>query len=49
MNKTLFFPITVKYYGEFFDLEYPLPKMDMAGIPDFGPGAMENWGMSFSV
>nr|KAJ3418959.1 Aminopeptidase 2 mitochondrial [Polyrhizophydium stewartii] len=45
---------TLEYFSEFFDIAYPLPKarlslaaaqMDMIAIPDFGAGAMENWGL----
>ncbi|EGF76262.1 hypothetical protein BATDEDRAFT_28626 [Batrachochytrium dendrobatidis JAM81] len=36
---------TLEYFSEYFDLAYPLPKMDMIAIPDFGAGAMENWGL----
>lgn len=32
--------------GEFLDIEYPLEKMDIAAIPDFNAGAMENWGLT---
>ena len=38
-------PIILNHYAEYFDLDYPLPKMDMAAIPDFSAGAMENWGL----
>ncbi|PPQ88067.1 hypothetical protein CVT25_013675 [Psilocybe cyanescens] len=32
-------------YEELFDIEYPLPKLDTLVASDFGPGAMENWGL----
>jgi len=32
-------------YDEFFGIHYPLPKLDMVGIPEFAAGAMENWGL----
>ncbi|XP_056323403.1 LOW QUALITY PROTEIN: endoplasmic reticulum aminopeptidase 1-like [Danio aesculapii] len=34
------------FYDEYFDIPYPLPKHDLAAIPDFQSGAMENWGLS---
>ncbi|XP_052090870.1 uncharacterized protein LOC127727793 [Mytilus californianus] len=33
------------FYEQFFNISFPLPKQDMIAIPDFGPGAMENWGL----
>ena len=33
------------YYETFFNISYPLPKMDLVAIPDFASGAMENWGL----
>ncbi|KAL7836696.1 hypothetical protein AOLI_G00279800 [Acnodon oligacanthus] len=33
------------FYNGFFEIEYPLSKLDLVGIPDFLAGAMENWGL----
>ncbi|CAG5120980.1 unnamed protein product, partial [Candidula unifasciata] len=33
------------YYSSFFGTPYPLPKQDLVAIPNFGAGAMENWGL----
>ncbi len=35
---------SVAYYQKYFGIRYPLPKLDLIGIPDFSAGAMENWG-----
>ncbi|XP_058810671.1 glutamyl aminopeptidase-like isoform X2 [Phymastichus coffea] len=35
----------IEFYVNLFNIDYPLPKLDMAAIPDFVSGAMENWGL----
>lgn len=35
----------LEFFSEYFDIDYPLNKMDMIAIPDFAAGAMENWGL----
>ena len=38
-------PLILKYYEDYFDVKFPLPKQDMIALPDFAAGAMENWGL----
>ena len=38
-------PKVLQYYESRFQMKFPLPKQDMAAIPDFLMGAMENWGL----
>ncbi|XP_067425164.1 leucyl-cystinyl aminopeptidase isoform X2 [Emydura macquarii macquarii] len=35
----------LEFYQKYFQIEYPLQKLDLVAIPDFQAGAMENWGL----
>ena len=38
----------LRYYNDYFDVPYPLPKLDMIAAPgQIDGGAMENWGAIF--
>lgn len=36
---------TLEFFEKTFNIEYPLPKMDMVAVHEFSAGAMENWGL----
>nr|XP_039261334.1 aminopeptidase N-like [Styela clava] len=38
-------PKILQYFEHYFNIEYPLQKADQLAFPDFGAGAMENWGL----
>nr|CAD7593835.1 unnamed protein product [Timema genevievae] len=38
-------PKILKYFEDYFEIKFPLPKIDMIALPDFAAGAMENWGL----
>lgn len=33
------------FFNDYFDIPYPLPKMDLVAVSDFSFAAMENWGL----
>ncbi|KAH9882917.1 hypothetical protein J1614_000283 [Plenodomus biglobosus] len=35
----------VDYFSEVFQIDYPLPKVDLLAVHEFSHGAMENWGL----
>lgn len=38
-------PKILKFFEDYFQIDFPLPKVDMIALPDFAAGAMENWGL----
>ncbi|XP_061478670.1 leucyl-cystinyl aminopeptidase isoform X2 [Rhineura floridana] len=35
----------LQFYQKYFNITYPLQKLDLVALPDFQAGAMENWGL----
>jgi len=37
--------MALDFYDNYFDIPYPLTKLDLIAVADFAIGAMENWGL----
>ncbi|CAF3546049.1 unnamed protein product [Rotaria sp. Silwood1] len=37
---------SLEFFNQYFDILYPLPKIEHFAVPDFGAGAMENYGLA---
>ncbi|XP_004703531.1 leucyl-cystinyl aminopeptidase isoform X1 [Echinops telfairi] len=35
----------LEFYQKYFEIQYPIKKLDLVAIPDLEAGAMENWGL----
>ncbi|KAF7262094.1 hypothetical protein EG68_00668 [Paragonimus skrjabini miyazakii] len=35
----------IRFFEDYYEVDYPLEKTDMVAVPDFLAGAMENWGL----
>lgn len=38
-------PTILHFFENYFQIKFPLPKIDIVAVPDFGYSAMENWGL----
>lgn len=38
-------PLILNYFENYFKINFPLKKLDVVALPDFGFNAMENWGL----
>lgn len=38
-------PTMVNFLEDYLNVSFPVEKLDLVAIPEFGFGAMENWGL----
>lgn len=36
---------SLDFLEKHFEIDFPMPKIDMIAVPDYAQGAMENWGL----